>query len=113
MKQNVSSLMKKLLLAVVFLFLSLTTIVVASNLSQRFTNPSSDTSKITENIKLQICPDKWYKNEQPCVYQNSLLECKKQEKEYFIIDGKREKLEDVDVEWIKKNCKINRPEAIY
>lgn len=101
------------LVIILFMGLFLTTIAVAGNLSQRFTNPPSKTPTSTEVSKLQICPDKWYKNEQPCLYENSPAECKKQKKEYFIINGERKEVEEVDVEWIKENCEVNKPEVIY
>ena len=99
----------------IFLILGLflTTVVIGSNLSQRFANPPSKTPPSTEITKLQICPDEWYKNEQPCVYQDSPAECEQQRKEYFIIDGERKELEEVDVEWVKKNCEVNKPEVVY
>ena len=93
--------------------LFLTTIVIGNNLPQRFANPPSKTPTSIEITKLQVCPDKWYKNEQPCVYKDSPTECKQQQKEYFIIKGERKEAEEVDVEWVKKNCEINKPEFVY
>lgn len=63
--------------------------------------------------KLKICPDAWYKNEQPCVYQNSPDECNNPQREYFVINGQRRELQEFDVEWIKKNCTIKEPVKIY
>lgn len=93
--------------------LFLTTIVIGSNLSKRFANPPSKPPTSTEITKLQVCPDKWYKDEQPCVYQNSPAECERQQREYFIINGERKEIEEVDVKWIKQNCEINKPEVVY
>ena len=101
------------LVIILFMGLFLTTVVIGSNVSQRFTNPPSKTPPSTEITKLQVCPDKWYKNEQPCTYQNSPTECKQQQKEYFIIDGERKEVEKVDIEWVKENCEVNEPEVIY
>lgn len=99
------------------LVLFLTTIIIASSLYQRVSKsppvPSSVESLPAENSKLQICPDKWYKNEQPCVYRDSPAECDKQQREYFVIDGKRKEVEEMDVDWIIKNCEVNKPELIY
>lgn len=101
-------------LAIFFILgLFLTTIVIGSNLSQRFANPPSKTPTSTEITRLQVCPEKWYKNEQPCVYKDSPTECKQQQKEYFIINGERKEMEEVDVEWVKQNCEINKPEVVY
>lgn len=98
----------------IFLILGLflTTIVIGSNLSKRFANPPSKPPTSTEITKLQVCPDKWYKNEQPCTYQNSPTECKQQQKEYFIINEEKKEVEKVDVEWVKENCEVNEPEVL-
>lgn len=94
----------------------LATIVIAGNLSQGISRslfPSKITPSATQTSKLKTCPDKWYKNEQPCVYQVSPSECEKQKREYFIVNGQRKEIDEMDVEWIKKNCEVNKPEIIY
>ena|SRR3989304_7009323 len=96
---------------ILFLGIFLTTIAIANNLTQRF-NPPPKTPKPTETSKLQTCPDNWYKNEQPCIYKDSPTECENQKKEYFVIDGKRIEVEEVDVEWVKKNCEVKKPEVL-
>lgn len=101
------------LVIILFMGLFLTTIVIGSNVSQRLANPPSKTPTSTEITKLQVCPDKWYKNEQPCTYQNSPTECKQQQKEYFIISGERKEVEKVDTEWVRENCEVNKPEAVH
>lgn len=98
---------------VVILFVGLFfTTIAAGNLTERLKFPSKATRN-TEMPGLRVCPDKWYKNEQPCVYQDSPTECDQQRKEYFIIDGKRKEVEEVDVEWVKENCEVNEPEVLY
>jgi len=99
-------------LIILFMGLILATIVFSGNLFQRFADSPSQTTS-TVITKSQICPDNWYKNEQPCVYKDSPTECKQQRKEYFIIKGERKEAEEVDVEWVKKNCEINKPEFVY
>ena len=102
------------LLAIFFILgLFLTTIVIGSNLSQRFANPPFKTPTSTEITKLQVCPDAWYKNEMPCVYKDSPSECERQRREYFVISGERKEIEEIDVSWVKENCEVNKPEVIY
>lgn len=101
-------------IVIVFGGLFLTTIVIGNNLSQRILEaPSPSPSPLPEFSKLQICPDAWYKNEMPCVYRDSPAECEKVRKEYLIINGERKELEEVDVQWIKKNCEVSEPEVVY
>ena len=112
------------LIIIIFLGLFLATIVIANNISQKsLKSPSSsplipiqsespEVPKSPEFSKLQVCPDAWYKNEQPCVYKDSPAECEQQRKEYFIIDGKRKELEGIDVEWVKENCEVNKPQVV-
>lgn len=52
--------------------------------------------------KLRICPDDWFDNQMPPVQEG-------ENRQYFIIDGERRELSEFDVEWIKKNCKVNKP----
>ncbi|MBI2314518.1 hypothetical protein HYU93_00440 [Candidatus Daviesbacteria bacterium] len=102
-----------ILAIILFIGLFLTTIAVAGNLSQRFANPPPKTPTSIEITKLRVCPGKWYKNKQPCVYKDSPAECNRQRKEYFIIDGERKEVEDVDIEWVKENCEVKEPEVVY
>ena len=67
----------------------------------------------TNTNKLQTCPDAWYKNEMPCVYRESPSECEGQKKEYFIINGERKEIEEVDIAWVKDNCEVNKPSPVY
>lgn len=90
---------------ILILILLLSSIIITGSLSTGFSSE--------EDSKLKICPDKWYKNKQPCVYKNSPAECEKQQREYFVIDGARKTIEEVDVDWIIKNCEVNQPEVIY
>lgn len=98
---------------IIVMGLFFTTITVAGNLSQRLTKPPPKTPTSTEITRLQICPDKWYKNEQPCLYENSPTECKQQQKEYFIVNGEKKEVEKMDVEWVRENCKVNEPEVLH
>ena len=49
----------------------------------------------------------------PCVYRESPAECEGQRSEYVIVNGERKELEEVDINWIKNNCEVNKPEVVY
>ena len=102
---------------VILVGLFLATIMVSGNFSQKLPKlptPSPSSSPESSGLsKLQICPDAWYKNEMPCVYRESQKECEQQRKEYFIIDGERKEIEEVNVEWVRQNCEVNNPEVVH
>lgn len=105
-----------LVIITLVVFLLLTVTVVGSKVPQRLFQQRSTaqpTPSPTQSPELQVCPDKWYRNEQPCVYRESPAECAKEKSEYFIVDGQRKEVEDMDVEWIRDNCQVNQPEITY
>lgn len=104
---------KKRLIIIVTLLSAGLLFTIASKASYLKALPVKSPDKAVNSTKLRICPVKWYKNEQPCVYQNSPAECQRQRSEYFVINGERKGLDEVDVEWIKKNCEVNKPEVVY
>jgi len=61
----------------------------------------------SHNSKLKICPDEWYNNQMPTDNQNNNLPS-----EYFIINNKRVEIAGFDIDWIKENCDINKPQIV-
>lgn len=98
------------LITIILSGLILAPIVIGSNLPEQLSKVLTPQSKVS---KLQVCPESWYKNEMPCVYRESPSECEQQRKEYFIVNGERKEIEEVDISWVKENCEVNKPEVIY
>ncbi len=69
---------------------------------RRFINPSQRLNQ------LQICPEKWYDNQQPGPEASG----RTSNSQYFIVDGQRRELSEFDVEWIKQNCAVNQPQVV-
>ncbi len=74
-------------------------ILIAMNLSK-----DSYNFDFSGNIKL--CPEKWVRDESPCVYNISPSECNKEPKDYFIYEGQRRELYEFDLPWIVKSCNL-------
>ncbi|MEK6948166.1 MAG: hypothetical protein AABX19_02885 [Nanoarchaeota archaeon] len=61
----------------------------------------------SEKEKLRICPDEWYDNQMPCT------NCNVNTRQYMIFNYSVERdLSKLDIEWIKANCKVNKPEVV-
>lgn len=56
---------------------------------------------------LKICPDEWIDNMEPPV--NPIVE----ERQYFIVNGERIELSELDVDWIRENCEVKKPSPVY
>lgn len=54
--------------------------------------------------KLRMCPDAWYINKMPSDSLN---------KEYLIVNGEVRNVEEFDIDWIKNNCKVNKPTEVW
>lgn len=52
--------------------------------------------------KLRICPEHWYEDYMP----------PDPPRQYFVVDGKRREVAEIDVEWIKQNCET-KIEKVY
>lgn len=66
--------------------------------------------KIIETLgggKLQECPEAWYENRMPSVFEDT-----REESQYFVYKGERRELTEFDLGWVKKNCGI-WPEVVY
>ena len=57
--------------------------------------------------KMRVCPDAWFDNQIPIIGEKPI------ETQYFIINGERVEKDKVDVDWVKKNCPINKPQQIF
>jgi hypothetical protein len=66
----------------------------------------------TDNL-IKICPDAWYQDQMPKVTADDQFEPDQETNEYLIINGQRQELEAVDLDWIKANCPIKQAEIIY
>jgi len=60
---------------------------------------------------LQICPEAWYDNQMPTVVENP--NDPQPVRQYFIIDGQRREINQVDVNWVRQNCDIKSPQVVY
>lgn len=69
----------------------------------------------TPYAKSKVCPDQWYINLQPTTYQDPLIDSqqRKREMEYFVINGQRWELAEFDLDWVRQNCRVNKPTLIY
>jgi len=78
--------------------------------NQEGTNRDSNNNNINiypttnNNSGLRICPDYWADNQEPPFSPIP------EERQYFIIDEERRELSEFDVNWIKNNCEVNKPE---
>lgn len=52
------------------------------------------------------CPDEWISNQMPGEVGDSST------REYFIVDGRRVEISDYDIEWVVKNCSLQK-EIVY
>jgi len=59
------------------------------------------------SARLQVCPDEWIENAMPGPDTKG-----GPAKEYFILEGKRRELSEFDLEWVKKNCKVQK-QTVY
>lgn len=56
----------------------------------------------TPSAKLQLCPDEWVDNQMPGDFSDKF------QRQYFILNGERRELEEFDVEWVQKNCNLEK-----
>ena len=101
--------MKKVVLTIIVIIFILFGVLICSNYNLDRTPKT--TQKITET-KLRICPDYWYDNQMPCGCVDINCSDCKGERQYFIINETKRELVDFDVDWIKKNCEVNKPEVV-
>ena len=59
--------------------------------------------------KIQSCPDSWYINRMPSTY----AETDDMPNEYMVYRDQRVELTEVDVDWVKANCSVIEPQAVY
>lgn len=74
-------------------------------------NLSKDRYNFDFSGNIRSCPEKWIRNESPCIYEVSPSECNKGPKDYFIYQGERRELYEFDLPWIIENCRLT-PEII-
>lgn len=60
------------------------------------------------NGKLRICPDSWIVNNMPRTMDIGA----NSPNQYFIIDGKRIEVDEVDTDWVTRNCDV-RQNVVY
>lgn len=59
--------------------------------------------------KLRICPEAWYENRMPVVGGDPNVGYP----QYFVVEGERVEVEEMDVEWVVENCDIKSPMPVY
>ena len=69
-----------------------------------FLTPSKN---FIEDGLIRICPDEWYDNQMPGSDDSG------EQRQYFLINGERRELVEFDVAWIRDNCEVNEPVAVY
>jgi hypothetical protein len=62
----------------------------------------------SNNQRLRACPQAWYDNQMPGPRSEG-----ESSRQYFVYDGKRKELGEVDIEWVKSNCSVNNPQEVY
>lgn len=53
------------------------------------------------------CPESWFSDKMPMIGEETI------NSEYMIVDGKRTEMYEMDVEWIKENCEVNKPLSVF
>ncbi len=56
--------------------------------------------------KIKQCPDEWIYDKMPTVGGNVQLP-----KTYFIFSGERKEIDNYDIDWITRNCKVTPTEV--
>lgn len=90
------------------ILIALATIVTVIGCGQK--NSTNAVAEIPESRLQRVCPEKWIDNRQPCVCDQPPCSCGGQ---YLIVNGSRKELAEFDLEWIKANCPVNKPEVVY
>lgn len=59
---------------------------------------------------IQMCPDEWIDNQQPCGCPIEDLYCEgcQGNRDYFIFNGERRELGEFDVSWVLENCNLEK-----
>lgn len=63
------------------------------------------------NTGKQVCPEAWYEDRMPSI-DGATGQRSTSSDQYFVVDGQRVGLSELDVEWIKGNCTVNKPEVV-
>ncbi len=71
------------------------------------TGQNSSTNEGRPNTGKQICPDAWYDNQMPGPAEDA-----GRPSQYFIVNGQRAELNELDVAWVKANCAVNEPQVV-
>ncbi|HEX8974201.1 MAG TPA: hypothetical protein VF817_01790 [Patescibacteria group bacterium] len=94
----------------VIIVVALLAVVAALLIGKKANAPSSseNTSQSEKNIslpqnKLQQCPSEWVNNAMPGIDDKSV-----EPKEYFILNGQRRELDEFDLDWVRKNCNLQK-----
>lgn len=61
----------------------------------------------SQSVGLRICPEAWYENRMPGPDSGEGFE------QYFVINGERVEVYEVDVPWVRENCEVNSPQPVY
>jgi hypothetical protein len=59
--------------------------------------------------KERTCPEAWYLNAMP----GTVPDKDSPPREYLVVAGQRRELAEFDMEWIKANCPVNKPETVH
>lgn len=64
-------------------------------------------TSINNSQKIKICPTAWIDN------SGMLGDNLSASREYFSVGGKRFELDQIDADWVKSNCNMNKSRIIY
>jgi hypothetical protein len=59
--------------------------------------------------KERTCPDAWYFNAMP----GTIPDQGSPPREYLVVGGQRREIAEFDVDWIKANCPVNKPQTVH
>lgn len=56
---------------------------------------------------LRVCPEYWAFDQMPGIVSSD------GERQYFFVNRERIQYKDMDVDWVKANCSVNKPEISH
>ena len=97
--------MKKIIIpAFTFLIIFVLSGCNTPNEKENDKNKQENPISIPQSEKIKKCPDEWVINKMPTTGP-------KKDEQYLIVDGKRQEIENFDIDWIESNCKIEKEEV--
>ena len=96
-----------------------TPLIIPSSPSSPITTPPLETpipddletekTESPSSNKKRVCPDVWVWDKMP---QTVIPSRSPQSQQYFEINGKRVEIKDYDLDWIRENCLVKKPQIV-